>query len=69
MDHAATTPPALKIDKGKFAMLDDIFSSLKERPMLKLELDMGPVILAAMNDSKTVEVMCKRRPHVAGTAG
>lgn len=33
------------------------FSSLKERANRKLERDMGPVLLAALHDPKTVEIM------------
>jgi P-type conjugative transfer ATPase TrbB len=37
---------------------DDNISSVKDRAKVKLERDMGTVILAALNDPKTVEVMC-----------
>jgi P-type conjugative transfer ATPase TrbB len=37
---------------------DDNVSTVKDRAKVKLERDMGPVILAALNDPKTVEVMC-----------
>lgn len=37
---------------------DNNFSSVKERAKVKLERDMGPLILSALNDPRTVEVMC-----------
>lgn len=36
---------------------DDNFSSVKERAKKKLERDMGPLLLAALHDSRTVEIM------------
>lgn len=33
------------------------FSTLKDRAKKKLERDMGPLLLAALHDPKTVEVM------------
>jgi Flp pilus assembly CpaF family ATPase len=33
------------------------FSTLKERAKKKLERDMGPLLMMAVNDSRTVEVM------------
>jgi len=37
---------------------NDNISTVKERAVVKLERDMGPVILTALHDPKTVEVMC-----------
>ena len=36
---------------------EDNFSSVKERAKKKLERDMGPLLMAALNDPKTVEIM------------
>jgi type IV secretion system protein VirB11 len=36
----------------------DEISSLKQRALVKLERDLGPLILAALADPKTVEVLC-----------
>jgi len=36
---------------------DDQFSSVKERAKKKLERDMGPMLMVALNDPKTVEIM------------
>ena len=36
---------------------EDNFSSVKERAKNKLERDMGPLLMAALNDPKTVEIM------------
>ena len=33
------------------------FSTLKDRARRKLERDMGPLLMAALNDPRTVEVM------------
>src|SRR6476469_462814 len=38
------------------AETDDL-STIKERARRKLERDMGPLLLAALNDPKTVEIM------------
>ena len=38
-------------------MIEDDFSTLKERAKRKLERDMGPLLLAALNDPRTVEIM------------
>ncbi len=38
-------------------MIEDDFSTLKERAKRKLERDMGPLLLAALNDPRTVELM------------
>ncbi|QKV55136.1 P-type conjugative transfer ATPase TrbB [Comamonas antarctica] len=38
-------------------MIEDDFSILKERAKRKLERDMGPLLLAALNDPRTVEIM------------
>lgn len=38
-------------------MIEDDFSTLKERAKRKLERDMGPLLLAALNDPHTVEIM------------
>jgi len=36
---------------------EDQFSSVKERAKKKLERDMGPMLMVALNDPKTVEIM------------
>ena len=36
---------------------DDSFTSVKERAKKKLERDMGPLLMAALNNPKTVEIM------------
>jgi P-type conjugative transfer ATPase TrbB len=36
---------------------EDNFSSVKERAKKKLERDMGPLLMAALNDPKTIEIM------------
>ena len=36
---------------------EDSFSSVKERAKKKLERDMGPLLMAALNDPKTVEII------------
>lgn len=38
-------------------MIEEDFSTLKERAKRKLERDMGPLLLAALNDPRTVEIM------------
>ena len=38
-------------------MIEEDFSSLKERAKRKLERDMGPLLLGALNDPRTVELM------------
>ena len=36
---------------------DENFSSLKERAIKKLERDMGPLLMTALHDPRTVEIM------------
>lgn len=38
-------------------MIEEDYSSLKERAKRKLERDMGPLLLGALNDPRTVELM------------
>ncbi len=38
-------------------MIEEDFPTLKERAKRKLERDMGPLLLAALNDPRTVEIM------------
>jgi len=37
--------------------LDENFSSLKERAIKKLERDMGSLLMTALHDPRTVEIM------------
>ena len=39
------------------ADIEESVSSLKERAKRKLERDLGPLLMSALGDSKTVEVM------------